>query len=106
MENNSYVLKRIYKIKKNNSTSLSSLNSNINKNNLFTYDLDKKEDLQNTLGTSKTLGASKFHKKNISTEKNGSYILINSNKKFSIQNESSHKSNIIPSLNEEFGKQI
>ena len=106
MENNSYVLKRIYKIKKNNSTSISSLNSNFNKNNLITYDLDKKEELQNTLGTSKTLGASKFHKKNNSTEKNGSYILINSNKRFSIRNESSYKSNIIPSLKEEFGKQI
>ena len=106
MENDSYALKRMFKLKKNNSTSLSSLNSNINKHNLYTYDLDKKEEIQNTLGSSHTLGLSKFHQKNNSTEKNGSYILINFNKRLSIQNESLYKSKVINSLKEEFGNKI
>ena len=106
MENNSYVLKRIFKIKNNNSTSLSSLNSNIKKNNLYTYDLDKIGEFQNTLRTSHTLAVSKFHNKNYSTEKNGSYILINFNKKLSTYNENSYKSKINNPLRKEIGNKI
>ena len=105
MENNSYVLKRTFKIKKNNYSSISSLNSNINRRNLYTYDVDKKEEYPNSLGTSHTIVGSKFQKL-IPAEKNGSYILINKNKKFSLNNIQSNNSEIIRPLKEEIWTKI
>ena len=43
MNNSSYIFKKIYKKRKNNSSTIASNNSIIHKNNINTYDLDKKE---------------------------------------------------------------
>ena len=104
MENNSYVMKRIYKMKKNSSNS--SINSNALNHNLYTYELDKKEEFQNSSGASYSLIGNKFTKKNSSSDKNGSYVLINFNKNLSNKNDNASKSKVLLSLKEELGKKI
>ena len=61
MENKSDVLKKIYKMKKNSSTS--TVNSKDLNNNLYAYELDKKEEYQSSSRTSYSLIGSKFIKK-------------------------------------------
>ena len=48
MNNSSFILKRMYKIKKHNSSSVTSNVSGLKKNNRNTYDLDKKEKSMNS----------------------------------------------------------
>ena len=98
MKKNSYAYKNIYKLKKNNSTSLSFFNSNKNKHHLYTYDLDKREECQNSVGSCNTMIGRNLNKKN-SNEKNGSYISIKVNK---IIKNNSHKNKEIHSLKDEF----
>ena len=43
MNNSSHLFKRIHKIKKHNSSTITSNGSGLKKNNIYTYDLDKKE---------------------------------------------------------------
>ena len=52
MNNSSYILKRIYKLKKNNSSTIASNGSNPNIKNINTYDLDKKDRSINTFENS------------------------------------------------------
>ena len=106
MDKNSYILKRMYKIKKNNSTSLSSLNSYFNRNNKYTYELDRKEEIPNSNKTNTTFFGNKFNK-NISNDKNGSYISININKNISENNiNKSNNSKGIGSVNENVFRKI
>jgi hypothetical protein len=96
----------MYKIKKNNSTSLSSLNSYFNRNNKYTYELDRKEEIPNSNITNTTFFGNKFNK-NISNDKNGSYISININKNISENNiNKSNNSKGIGSVNENVFRKI
>ena len=52
MNNSSYAFKRVYKIQKNNSSTITSINSNLKRKNINTYDLDKKEKSINTIENS------------------------------------------------------
>ena len=103
MENKSDVLKTIYKMKKNSSTS--TVNSKDLNNNLYAYELDKKEEYQSSSRTSYSLIGSKFIKKS-SSDKNGSYILIKFKKNNSNFINNSKKNKLLLSLKEEIGKHI
>ena len=98
MINNSYILKRVYQIKKNNS-SVSSVNSNFNRHNIFAYEPEKKDAMTNSNINSNSMKESKFHnQKKKSIKKIGSYISLNFIKNLSVYKDNSNNVNDISSI--------
>ena len=103
MDNNSYILNRMLKIKNNNS-SVSSVNSNLNRHNLFTYELDNKKDaMTNSNLNSCSIKENNFPK-NKSSKKISSYISLNYYKNISLYNDNNNKSAIHPIKNGFYNK--
>ena len=106
MDNNSNITRKMNKMKKNYSTFVSSINSKKKRNNKYSYELDKNEDLPNSVGTSCTIAGSQFRKKK-SNLKNGSYIPFLIQKSISLNNyDNSNNSNQARSLKENCFKKI
>ena len=106
MDNNSNIARKMNKMKKNYSTFVSSINSKKKRNNKYSYELDKNEDLPNSVGTSCTIAGSQFRKKK-SNLKNGSYIPFLIQKSISLNNyDNSNNSNPARSLKENCFKKI
>ena len=99
MDNNSYVKRKKYNMNKNYSTLVSSFNSKMKRNNKHSYELDKNEELPNSVGTSCTIAGSQFRKK--TNQKNGSYISLLLNKNFPSNNKNNpNNSSQVRSLKE------
>ena len=105
MENNSYIKRKKYVMNKNYSTLVSSFNSMMKRNNKHSYELDKNEELPNSVGTSCTIAGSQFRKK--TNRKNGSYISLLLNKNYSSNNYNNpNKRSQVRSLKENCFKKI
>ena len=82
MNNSSYILKRIYKIKKNNSSTIASNGSNPNIKNRNTYDLDKKDRSINSIENSNSSKELKYDEniRTLNKVYNHSHIFANKSK--------------------------
>ena len=89
MNKNSKDFKRMNKIKKN-SSSISTINSNkYNHPNRYTYELDKKEEIQNSLGVSGILKKSNKKKSSLSSLNINKYYIVKNYNNSSNDNEAS-----------------
>ena len=89
MNKNSKDFKRMNKIKKN-SSSISTINSNkYNHPNRYTYELDKKEEIQNSLGVSGILKKSNKKKCSLSSLNINKYYIVKNYNNSSNDNEAS-----------------
>lgn len=79
MDKNSKVFKRMSKLKKD-SSSISTLNTNkYNHPNRYTYELDKKEEIQNSFGISSILGKSNNKKGSLSSLNINKFFIVKKN---------------------------
>ena len=79
MDKNSKAFKRMSKIKKD-SSSISTLNTNkYNHPNRYTYELDKKEEIQNSFGISSILGKSNNKKGSLSSLNINKFFIVKKN---------------------------
>ena len=97
MSNNSYILKRMKKIQKNNSSTFPSNGSALKRKNVNTYDLDKNERSLNSLGNSEDI----IIQNNIETS-NKKYIPKNSNTNLRLKFKDYPKNNLLNIFKEEF----